>query len=102
MRMSSSYILHIFSPVFIFLITVSPSSSSVLPLTTSNFTVPNGSSSQLTFFYAPWCGHCNKLHPVYEALEESYEAPGVPNTEKVKSLIFTKVDAEKEGEGDDR
>ena len=48
-------------------------SSAVQILTSENFentinNVDEKSPSSLIFFYAPWCGHCNKFHPVYDEL----------------------------------
>jgi len=43
------------------------------------------STEALVKFYAPWCGHCKKLAPVWEELAE--ELKDVPN------LVIAKLDA---------
>lgn len=43
------------------------------------------SKDVLVEFYAPWCGHCKKLAPIYEQLSEAFESE--PN------VVIAKVDA---------
>jgi len=46
----------------------------------------------LVEFYAPWCGHCKKLTPIYEEVAKKYRA--------FDNLIIAKVDStENEIEG---
>jgi len=61
--------------------------SSVLVLTTENFDsiALDPSKDVLVEFYAPWCGHCKKLTPIYEQLGNAF-APE-PN------VVIAKVDA---------
>jgi protein disulfide-isomerase A6 len=44
------------------------SNSNVIKLTANNFKkeVMNGSEMWFVEFYAPWCGHCQKLAPEWE------------------------------------
>merc|ERR1712048_1505564 len=42
----------------------------------------------LVEFYAPWCGHCKRLAPVYEELGKTYKAD--------KNCVVAKVDADSE------
>jgi len=39
----------------------------------------------LVEFYAPWCGHCKKLAPIYDTLAEELK--------DIKDLIISKFDA---------
>mmetsp|Transcript_17721 Transcript_17721/g.12648 ORF Transcript_17721/g.12648 Transcript_17721/m.12648 type:complete len:123 (+) Transcript_17721:98-466(+) len=58
----------------------------VIVLTDDNFEEELAKySSLLVEFYAPWCGHCKKLAPVWEELAESLK--DVPN------LVIAKFDA---------
>jgi len=67
-----------------FLLLLSIGSSKVVELTSANFDkqVSNGLPWVIKF-YAPWCGHCKKLVPVFESCSQQMEG----------KAMFGKVDA---------
>jgi len=58
-------------------------------LTGKNFdeVVFDKSKNVLVEFYAPWCGHCKKLSPVWDKLAETLQA------EKKEEFVVAKIDA---------
>ena len=56
-----------------------------LVATTFNEKVMNQDKHVLVEFYAPWCGHCQKLAPEYEKLAEVFKS--------VENLLIAKIDA---------
>lgn len=62
----------------------------VVDLTEANFdsVVLNSDKNVLVEFYAPWCGHCKNLAPVYEKVAEAFQHE--PN------CVVAKVDADKD------
>jgi len=62
--------------------------SDVVDLTDANFDkiVKDSSKDVLVEFYAPWCGHCKHLVPVYEKLATAYSAES--------NVVIAKIDAD--------
>jgi len=59
--------------------------SDVVTLSTSDFDSKIKSGSWLVEFYAPWCGHCKQLAPIWEDLATS--AKGIFNVAKVDCTV---------------
>eukprot|EP00483_Globobulimina_turgida_P002500 UN02504 len=61
--------------------------SPVITLTDSNFDAIalDKSKDVLVEFYAPWCGHCKKLTPVYDVVASAFK--------NEKDVVVAKVDA---------
>jgi len=61
--------------------------SSVVDLTPDNFeSVVDGSKNVFIEFFAPWCGHCKNLAPVWDELAEAMK--------NQKDVVIAKVDAD--------
>ena len=54
--------------------TVTPDEKGIADLTDDNF--EGAIATGLTFvkFFAPWCGHCKRLQPVWQELAKTFEA----------------------------
>jgi protein disulfide-isomerase A6 len=60
----------------------------VVDLDETNFdSVVNGDKHVLVEFFAPWCGHCKNLAPIYEEVGVLFE--------KTSDVVIAKVDADK-------
>jgi len=57
--------------------------SAVKTLVGKNFNTIKGKNA-LVEYYAPWCGHCKSLAPIYEELAENF---------KGKDVVIAKIDA---------
>lgn len=63
----------------------------VVDLEPSNFDqIVDGSKHVLVEFFAPWCGHCKNLAPVWEQLGDAFK--------KSSNVVIAKVDADKHRE----
>lgn len=74
---------------FIIVVATVKASGVVLDLTSQNFagTVLNSIGGKRVFlikFYAPWCGHCKRLAPVWSDFAEELEGSSVPHYNNVQ------------------
>lgn len=76
-----------------FAVLAASTASAVLDLTPDNFDdlITKSGKPALVEFFAPWCGHCKKLAPVYEELATNFEFA----KDKV-SIAKVDADAEKD------
>lgn len=74
------------------LATIVAAKSAVIDLIPSNFddVVLKSGKPTLVEFFAPWCGHCKTLAPIYEELAQAFEFS--------KDVQIAKVDADAEKE----
>jgi len=69
-------------------LTVAAFGSSVVELTPDNFDqVVDGSKSVFVEFFAPWCGHCKNLAPVWDELGDAF-------VKDQANIVIAKVDAD--------
>ena len=70
-----------------------------MTLTDANFnqTVLDPAKDVLVKFYAPWCGHCKNLAPVWEQVARTFENDKdvlPPSDGHLRQVVIAKIDAE--------
>lgn len=63
----------------------------LIELTDDNFEKHVSSGKHFVKFYAPWCGHCQKLAPVWERLAESLEYEPEVGVAKIDCTQFRSI-----------
>jgi protein disulfide-isomerase-like protein len=86
-RITARMLLNLVAPALALLSTVS--ASAVLDLTPKNFDkeILKSGKPALVEFFAPWCGHCKNLAPVYEELATNFQ-------HAADKVVVAKVDAD--------
>ena len=66
-------------------------------LTAANFSDPPGPRAEAWFvmFYAPWCGHCHRMMPLWEEVASGFGGVDGIDVESSVSVRVAKVDATK-------
>ena len=59
--------------------------SDVVAYTTDNFKDELAKSNHFVMFYAPWCGHCKRLHPTWDELGKKF------NKDDSSEVVIAKV-----------
>jgi len=68
------------------LVGVSADDEHVAVYTADNFKDEVAKSNQFVMFYAPWCGHCKRLHPTWDELAQKF------NADDSSDVVIAKVD----------
>jgi protein disulfide-isomerase-like protein len=63
--------------------------ANIFPDVTESFDTPPqqdvaASAKTLALFYAPWCGHCKKIMPIWDKLDETHRSNGLGEITVVK------------------
>ena len=65
----------------------SDDASDVVAYTADNFKDEVAKSNHFVMFYAPWCGHCKRLHPTWDELAKKFNAD-----DDSSDVVIAKVD----------
>lgn len=81
--------------VVLLLATISPASAEMIDLNPANFDkiVKDPSKNVFVLFYAPWCGHCNRMKPEWNNLAQDFPVSGTTLIARINADEHKKIAA---------
>lgn len=73
------------------IISIPETTSGLIDLTEDTFDKHVAEGKHFVKFYAPWCGHCQKLAPLWEQLSQSFQSDDTVSIAKVDCTQYRSV-----------